>query len=73
MIQQKTERRPYRGFDIFIYGGQGVRALEGSHPRGDEEILILYRMALQLCGAEEVKMLGADNWDEARDPRDYGV
>ena len=55
----KRERRPYRGFDIFVYGGQGVCALEGSHPRGNEEILILYRMALQLCGAEQVKMSDA--------------
>ncbi len=50
---------PYRGFDIFIYGIQGVCALERSHPRSDEEILILYRMSLQLygIGVEKVKVL----------------
>jgi hypothetical protein len=45
---KKRGRHPYRGFNIFIYGRQGICALERSHPRSDEEILILYRMALQL-------------------------
>jgi hypothetical protein len=42
----QSERDTYRGFDIFIYGVQGVCALERSHPGSDEEILILYRMSL---------------------------
>jgi hypothetical protein len=54
---KKRGRHPYRGFNIFIYGRQGICALERSHPRSDEEILILYRMALQLYGVREVKVL----------------
>lgn len=49
-------RRPYRGFNIFIYGRQGVCAFEGSHSRSDQEILILYRMALQFYGVGKVEL-----------------
>jgi len=45
LVNQLT---PRRGFDIFIHSVQGVCALERSHPGSDEEILILYRMSLQL-------------------------
>ena len=63
---------PYRGFDIFIDSVQGVCALERSHPGSDEEILILYRMSLQLYGVGQVKALDTEI---VRDPRrtGYGV
>lgn len=51
---------PYRGFDVFIHSVQGVRALERSHPGSDEEILILYRMSLQLCGVGEAEVSDAE-------------
>jgi hypothetical protein len=67
-----VKQGPYRGFDIFIHSVQGVCALERSHPGSDEEILILYRMSLQLYGAGEVEVLDAEIM---RDPRrtGYGV
>ncbi len=56
----KARLHPYRGFDIFVYRVQGVCALERSHPGSDEEILILYRMSLQLYGVGEEGMLDAE-------------
>lgn len=63
---------PYRGFDIFIHSVQGVSALERSHPGSDEEVLILYRMSLQLYGVGEMEVLDAVM---VREPRmtGYGV
>ena len=59
----------YRGFDILIHSVQGVCALERSHPGSDEEILILYRMSLQLYGVGEVDVSDAEI---VRDPRRTG-
>jgi hypothetical protein len=55
-----VRQNPYRGFDIFIHSIQGVCALERSRPGSDEEILILYRMSLQLYGVREVDVLDAE-------------
>ena len=65
--RRKREAGPYRCFDVFIHRIQGVCALERSDPGSDEEILILYRMSLQLYGAGEVNGLDAEMVTPAED------